>query len=241
MYIVERSSHFLQAHSLLNLQLLHASESELDALEKEKHGSRRSTAHFPTPPPAGFKIYTPLPSVGAPLNRFSTASTAPPSFKAMQLLDVMHKVSATGAGPGCIRYFALCRAIGVRAVDDMVRARVFELRWSEPVTVEGGGYDKVLKLERYEEDAPGPVVRPTTPIIAYAMRSVLREYEYEPAQEEEEEEEGEEGDTAVGTGTDERIEKRMREREREEYDYRESSGMSDDKSDYMSLPDVDEY
>lgn len=171
----------------------------------------------------------------------------------MQLLDVMHRVSSTpplsasvsssarGAGAS-IRYFALCRALGVRAVDDMVRARVLELRWAEPVTPEGGGFSRVVGVpaalgadavgvdgDGYGE--AGPTLLPTTPIMAYAMRAVLAEYEYQPA-----DEEGEEviDDADSGAGSTLGVGRGYRDR-------RESSGMSDDKSDYMSLSDVSEY
>ncbi len=33
-------------------------------------------------------------------------------------------------------YFSLCRELGVRAVDGMVKGRVLDLRWTEPVTNE---------------------------------------------------------------------------------------------------------
>jgi len=52
----------------------------------------------------------------------------------------------------------------------MVRGRLLELRWSKTVTEEGGGEGG------REEENVGPQLVPTTPIIAYAMKEVLREY-----------------------------------------------------------------
>ena len=182
-----------------------------------------------------------------------------PAFSADQLLAVMRKLVEEGTH--YIPYFALCRELGVQAVDDMVRARVLELRWVDTVTPEwcpepipastsdgvrfadsvniqdsaigsilGSANESHLQLDRAvavtpiprrrsrahahprpaELDVIGPKLLPTTPIIRYAMREVLKEYEVV----------GDDG----------------------EYRYsRTSKVLSDDRSDYASLSDVDEY
>jgi hypothetical protein len=70
-------------------------------------------------------------------------------FTAMQLLKVMSRLagrSGRGSQTGTVQgpeeatylpYFLLCREMGVRAVDAMVKGRVLALRWTEPITKEG--------------------------------------------------------------------------------------------------------
>uniref|UniRef100_A0A8H7XTK5 AAA+ ATPase domain-containing protein n=1 Tax=Psilocybe cubensis TaxID=181762 RepID=A0A8H7XTK5_PSICU len=58
-----------------------------------------------------------------------------PEFTAMELLKVMSRLAR--ADTQYLPYFHLCRELGVRAVDGMVRARVLDLRWTETVTREG--------------------------------------------------------------------------------------------------------
>ena len=55
-------------------------------------------------------------------------------FTASQLIKVMVKLTENEDGPGrALPYFLLCREIGVKAVDGMVRGRVLDLRWTEVV------------------------------------------------------------------------------------------------------------
>ncbi|EJD01993.1 uncharacterized protein FOMMEDRAFT_109071 [Fomitiporia mediterranea MF3/22] len=202
---IERSSHFLQAYTLLNLQLLHATEAEegaggdnaedqehLDPPRDRVHERSRSKWRLSIRDRAlkrsgkGFKIYSPITeSMGE--------EEARPAFTAMQLLEVMHRLapssspststsvpptqtsyperpitiadSETGerkadAGPGMgsaedraegggasLRYFALCREMGIKTVDDMIRARILELRWAEPVTQEGSPLPHSLHVD----------------------------------------------------------------------------------------------
>lgn len=75
----------------------------------------------------------------------------------------------------CLAYFPLCRELGARAVDGMVRGRVLELRWSKTVTPEGDERDEKQR-DRQSGGNVGPIVVPTTPVVRYAMRQVLREY-----------------------------------------------------------------
>ncbi|GAA5899602.1 hypothetical protein JCM8208_000602 [Rhodotorula glutinis] len=145
-------SHALQAHSLLNLQLIH---SDADSASQ------------------GFKIYSPLrqASPHAAPSPFGDSDGA--DFKPVDLLRVMQRLQP-GADDS-LPYFPLCRELGARAVDGMVRGRLLELRWSAAVTDEsepradGRTMDKVA----------GPVVLPTTSVVRWAMGEVLREYEAE--------------------------------------------------------------
>ena len=174
----------------------------------------------------------------------SEGLNGPPEFTAMQLLKVMSRL----ANPETpyLPYFHLCRELGVRAVDGMVKGRVLDLRWTEcvggvgfggggpaaggapashtrdstavnPVPVNESGIpleppppidaveideDDIVPISEaemrmgssssaaggirsgvgdmyYEEvmEVVGPKLIPTTPIMRFAMRDVVQEYE----------------------------------------------------------------
>lgn len=130
-------------------------------------------------------------------------------FTAMDLLKVLSRLSQPGVN--YLPYFLLCREMGVRAVDGMVKGRVLDLRWTELVKaspedeagwVNVGGTPRsrvtgrsvnatteegdiaalseggaALEDEEEEEEVVGPKLVPTTPIMRYAMREVVEEYE----------------------------------------------------------------
>lgn len=161
----------------------------------------------------------------------------------MELLRVMSRLAR--AETTYIPYFHLCRELGVRAVDGMVKGRVLDLRWTEPVTREaddtrvrsgsgagtgagvgampspplgaplggafagaggslpdigppppideeeemvavsevgagmgmGPGAERVPDVFAEVMEVVGPKLVPTTPIMRYAMRDVVHEYE----------------------------------------------------------------
>jgi len=111
--------------------------------------SGRESLH-PNLGPAGLKIYSPVPNnanePGSDLymnvlanDERSVAMIAgyySADFTAMQLLRVMSRL--TKADVPYLPYFMLCRELGVRAVDGMVKGRVLDLRWSEPVSKDNG-------------------------------------------------------------------------------------------------------
>ncbi len=166
----------------------------------------------------------------------------PPEFSAMQLLKVMSRLSRPDTP--YLPYFHLCRELGVRAVDGMVRGRVLDLKWTECVGGVGfagsqgaaarhtrdstvvnsrprtrlvstnpppppAGSPPPLDAPPLENEEPdmlplseaemgslgalhggtadmyydevmevvGPKLVPTTPIMRYAMRGVVQEYE----------------------------------------------------------------
>lgn len=133
-------------------------------------------------------------------------------FSAMQLLKVMSRVSQPGVT--YLPYFLLCREMGVRAVDGMVKGRVLDLRWTELVkandddgwastsgrrtsrvgrqsgtaagtTEEDEGDMAALsegvtgqtQADEDDDEVVGPKLVPVTPIMRYAMREVVQEYE----------------------------------------------------------------
>jgi hypothetical protein len=137
-------------------------------------------------------------------------------FTAMQLLKVMSRL--TQPDVTFLPYFLLCREIGVRAVDGMVKGRVLDLRWTEPVSKEGNcerssrrvsrpivtiprtmvdplapvgvvpivPEEQILPVDEDDDDEDdqddlvvGPKLVPATPIMRYAMREVVQEYEDE--------------------------------------------------------------
>ncbi|KAK2460799.1 hypothetical protein APHAL10511_007269 [Amanita phalloides] len=266
---VKQSSHFLQAHALLNLHIIHSSQSETPqpatstGASTSSHVNNPSLLH-PNLGPASFRIYTPstigpLASPGSPDVGLAAAGLSDDrvtamvagyyaaDFTAMQLLKVMSRLagrSGRGSQAGTVQgpeeapylpYFLLCREMGVRAVDAMVKGRVLGLRWTEPVTKEGvetrirsaistlnpPGYregnfggessgtavdlgihpnapiavsadvddedmiavpDHEMAVPYYDDEEEllevvGPKLVPITPIMRYAMKEVVQEYE----------------------------------------------------------------
>ncbi|KAF8352054.1 hypothetical protein F5887DRAFT_11187 [Amanita rubescens] len=270
---VKQSSHFLQAHALLNLHIIHSSQSEAPQPQTAPAGAS-SSSHVNNPSllhpnlgPASFRTYTPstigplvspgtpdmgITAVGLSDDRVTAmvAGFYAADFTAMQLLKVMSRLagrSGRGSQTGTVQgpeeapylpYFLLCREMGVRAVDAMVKGRVLGLRWTEPVTKEGvetrirsgisalnpPGYregnfggessgtavdhlgappndpspvpipgaeddEEMIAVPEHEIGAPyyddeeellevvGPKLVPITPIMRYAMKEVVQEYE----------------------------------------------------------------
>ncbi|KDE03351.1 hypothetical protein MVLG_06158 [Microbotryum lychnidis-dioicae p1A1 Lamole] len=174
----ELSSHFLQAHSLLNLQLIHSlpmTDSAEPNVESANQGG------------SGFSIYSPLvqasphaassPFNSDPSSQLAAASASGAAgsgsdFSTQSLLLVMTRLRKRFELP----YFPLCRELGARAVDGMVRGRVLELRWSRTITEERNGAAE----ERVKRGGvQGPVVVATTPVLHHAMAAVLDEYKEE--------------------------------------------------------------
>ncbi|KAG1752114.1 hypothetical protein EDB19DRAFT_1893041 [Suillus lakei] len=233
---IKQSSHFLQAHAVLNLHIIHSSQAT--TMSGGGGGQDPTTPSTPAARPrssgpdalhanlgpAGFKTYHPvrnsLRDPGSVGEEYSA------DFSAMQLLKVMSKLSQ--AGTTHLPYFLLCRELGVRAVDGMIKGRVLNLQWTDPVTHEGEpparpepitpttvnppvgvipspiniGSGSTLgassedgdmvvmnpvnmstrelgQIDEEDEDDEviGPKLVPLTPIMRYAMREVVLEYE----------------------------------------------------------------
>ncbi|KAF9467176.1 hypothetical protein BDZ94DRAFT_1186225 [Collybia nuda] len=224
---IKQSSHFLQAHALLNLHIIHSSQSpgarEAADTAHAANTSNPETLH-PGLGPAGFKIYSPITHphspTSAPSHDEDRSNSMIPGqyaadFTAMQLLKVMSRL--TQPDTQYLPYFLMCRELGVRAVDGMVKGRVLDLRWTETVTKEIGEEVRVRSTagfggtpfgpgssgtavemlpqhseegmipvsefsqprDMYEEvmEVIGPKLVPTTPIMRFAMRDVVEEYE----------------------------------------------------------------
>lgn len=127
---------------------------------------------------------------------FSSPSDSGSDFAAEDLLSVMARLQPGPLGEEELPYFPLCRKLGARAVDGMVRGKVLELRWSMTVTPEGDLEEKRRRgeseIREGKKKGPGrviggrnvlPVVVPTTPVVRYAMGEVLKEYEEEENEE----------------------------------------------------------
>ncbi|GAA5984779.1 hypothetical protein JCM10908_003501 [Rhodotorula pacifica] len=154
-----QSTHFLQAHALLNLHLIHSSPS--------KPGDEES-------PSQGFAIYSSLRAASPHASPSPFGESDAAEFQAADFLKVMQHLQ-----PGAedsILYFPLCRKLGARAVDGMIRGRLLELRWTEAITEEGETSRETRSARR---EAVGPRVLPTTPVVRYAMGEVLEEYRRE--------------------------------------------------------------
>ncbi|GAA5866076.1 hypothetical protein JCM8547_000588 [Rhodosporidiobolus lusitaniae] len=180
------SSHFLQAHSLLNLQLIHSTPFPSSASSAEGDDETDS--------PRGFRIMSSLAQASptsAP-SPYTSPSDSGPDFSHTDLLTVMRRLQppSFGGTDDELPYFPLCRELGPRAVDGMVRGKVLELRWSRTITPEGDLEARRRKVEKEmregvpkKKDSDGrshfPVVVPTTPVVRYAMGEVLKEYEEE--------------------------------------------------------------
>ncbi|KAH9974088.1 hypothetical protein BGW80DRAFT_1493793 [Lactifluus volemus] len=212
---IHQSSHFIQAHALLNLHIIHTAQNP--QVPDHKPRSRRSSATAAMHQP-GFSSYPPVASRARSPHASSPASEPGyvSDFTALQLLRVMSRLTQPG--------------FGVRAVDGMVRGRILDLRWMDPVTKEGpepqdgvsqAGLEHTIPTNRrvsigihhigasssgtaivsdsvemdgmdgepytlVEQDLAhaqdddeifGPKVLPATPIMRYAMREVVAEYE----------------------------------------------------------------
>jgi hypothetical protein len=96
----------------------------------------------------------------------SMSSSGPPEFSAMQLLKVMSRLAAPETH--YIPYFHLCRELGVRAVDGMIKGRVLDLRWTETVTREVGEEMRVRSV------AATPTATPIPAGIALAVTTPLQ-------------------------------------------------------------------
>lgn len=128
---VKHSSHFLQAHALLNLHIIHSSQqppSSPTAGVSDKRSPPSADCQHPGLGPASFRIYS---STSRPLGEDNEAFSEPLEFSAMQLLRVMGRLTEPNSE---LSYFALCREMGVRAVDGMVRGKILDLRWTDPVS-----------------------------------------------------------------------------------------------------------
>lgn len=102
---------------------------------------QRAPSHAPITSGTGFRIYSPLTINADPhespatFTPAGTGSDTTAEFTAIQLLKVMNRFAQPGTR--ALSYFLLCREMGARAVDGMVRGRILDLRWTDPVSREG--------------------------------------------------------------------------------------------------------
>lgn len=170
---VKQSSHFLQAHALLNLHVIHAaqappSDDDSDPAKSPRspvppgNGSQNVLQRTPSNQPlstgSGFRIYSPLNLNVDPHQSpasFTPVGVGPDKtaeFTAIQLLKVMDRLVQPGTR--ALSYFHLCREMGARAIDGMVRGRILDLRWTDPISKEGWD-PRVLSMRPRESLHPG--------------------------------------------------------------------------------------
>jgi hypothetical protein len=111
-----------------------------------------------------FETYSPLSTATA----WADDSDHGAAFEPSQLLQVMKMMVEP---PHSVPYFNLCRNIGTKAVDSMIKARILELRWTKTVVPEEEAAERVWSKDGIER----PVVLPMTRIIRRAMEIILRE------------------------------------------------------------------
>lgn len=131
-----------------------------------------------------FTIYSPLNNSPHAAHSPSDPAASGPAaelneqtpFTSDDLLKVMQRL--TSPGVHCLPYFPLCRELGAAAVDGMVKGRILELRWTPSVTPENPEHEHAKEDgEEARQKFVGPVLSPTTPILGYAMRIVLKEWD----------------------------------------------------------------
>lgn len=172
----EESSQFLQAYALLHYHLVNSEQNH-----NPPHRNRQEI--YPGNPVRHDTFGTsPGSSTGTDLHQ-------PTSFSASDLLYVMQTLTKlietepesqteypdfrppqpAETGYRTMPYFELCRKIGVNAVDEMIRGRILDLRWTRCVNPDVSDYPE-------ERNAVMPAVLPTSPVMRCAMKKVLDEY-----------------------------------------------------------------
>ncbi|BFZ54893.1 hypothetical protein PYCC9005_001930 [Savitreella phatthalungensis] len=102
------------------------------------------------------------------------SNTSSRLFTRSQLLELMRILVQA---PHSIPYFDLCRRFGQAAVDAMIRTRIVELRWTDPVTPEdhtAAGPHAPWQLDGVIR----PLILPMTRVLRVAMQVILNEEEY---------------------------------------------------------------
>ncbi|TRM70259.1 hypothetical protein BD626DRAFT_533595 [Schizophyllum amplum] len=139
---IKQSSHFLQAHALLNLLVIHTAQRDEKVTDDDRASDVDVTPNqsMATLLPNGGRAAPPAPRAHTPSTMRTLAPVQPDNdedsahaFTALQLLRVMSRLRQEHTLP----YFSLCREYGVAAVDGMVRARVLDIRWTDTVADEG--------------------------------------------------------------------------------------------------------
>ena len=90
------------------------------------------------------------------------------AFSPTDLIQVMKRLTQS---PYSVPYFKLCREIGTKNVDSMIKTRILELRWTRTIVPEEDAEERVWSEDGIER----PVVMPMTRIIRKAMEVILKE------------------------------------------------------------------
>ena len=117
-------------------------------------------------------------------------------FTRRQLLEVMELLVDT---PHSVPYFDLCRKYGQSAVDALIRTRILELRWTEPIVNEDVDLD--AQPNPWQVDGVlRPLVVPMTKVLRVAMQVILNEEKYFAMKEREQRTKGEDERQKQGQG-----------------------------------------
>ncbi|KJX95318.1 hypothetical protein TI39_contig4119g00002 [Zymoseptoria brevis] len=113
-----------------------------------------------------FDTYSPLAEKSTWNSADNTKGQA--DFSREDLLKVMEKLVKP---PYSLPYFDLCREIGTRQTDMMIKTRVLDLRWTKTVSPEQDWVERVWS----EDGVERPIVKPMTTIVRRAMEVCLKE------------------------------------------------------------------
>ncbi|KAH9813930.1 hypothetical protein DFH28DRAFT_328430 [Melampsora americana] len=158
----EESSQFLQAYALLHYHLVNSEQNHNppDRNRQEIYpGNPGTELHQPTSFSASDLLYV-MQTLTKPIELEPESQSEYPDFRPPQPAE---------SGYRTIPYFELCRRIGVGAVDEMIRGRILDLRWTRCVNPDLGDHPG-------ERSEVMPAVLPTSPVMRCAMKKVIDEY-----------------------------------------------------------------
>lgn len=146
-------------------------------LERESQGQDQDSQHGmylerSTPFSASDLLYV-MKRLTAPVTRSETRlENTYADFRPTRPENVL-RTETLSAPYRTLSYFQLCREVGVRAMNEMIRLRILDLRWTRSVSLE--------EVDQEEDPDPKvmkyPVVLPTSPVMRCAMEKVVIEYE----------------------------------------------------------------
>ena len=155
---------------MLNLHVIHSAQAAPAQTDPEQEArsprqsqqngthpnlARGNSVGPAAPTGAGFHIYSPLSAADphtspSAFTAGADASDSGVEYSATQLLRVMNRFIQPGTR--ALSYFILCREMGARAIDAMVRGKILDIRWTDTISREG--YDPRVMSMRIRESMP---------------------------------------------------------------------------------------